>query len=159
VCLPNVPTSFLVGMQCSVKKRARALVYHPPHPCADLSNTAALTWEKPLFCFVFVLIQTLLEGLKGLCRTNKTQILSSWTKPPFEAPQIHLPPSGQSPMHESRVRGYSASDELAVRMFRFHLIDGRLVLSTILFGAESSPTCARSRLEESKLYIQLRYRA
>jgi hypothetical protein len=32
-----------------------------------------------------------------------------------------------------------------------------VVLPTILFGAESSPTCARSRLEESKLYIQLRY--
>jgi hypothetical protein len=36
----------------------------------------------------FVLIQTLIEGLKGLCRTKKTQILSSWTKPPFEAPQV-----------------------------------------------------------------------
>jgi hypothetical protein len=30
----------------------------------------------------------------------------------------------------------------------------RIVLLTILFGAESSPTCARSRLEESKPYIQ-----
>jgi hypothetical protein len=36
----------------------------------------------------FVLIQTLIEGLKGLCRTKKTQILSSWIKPPFEAPQV-----------------------------------------------------------------------
>jgi hypothetical protein len=35
----------------------------------------------------------------------------------------------------------------------------KVVLSTILFGAESSPTCTRSRLEELKLYIQFWYRA
>jgi hypothetical protein len=51
-----------------------------------------------LFCFV--LIQTLLGGLKGLCRTKKTQILSSWTKPPFEAPGFTFPP-----VPESLVRG------------------------------------------------------
>jgi hypothetical protein len=46
-----------------------------------------------LFCFV--LNQTLFEGLKdlGMQDKRKDQILSSWTEPPFEAPQVHLPPN------------------------------------------------------------------
>jgi hypothetical protein len=57
-----------------------------------LSTIKQTKCSKGFVLFCFVLIQTLLGGLKGLCRTKKTQILSSWTKPPFEAPQIHLPP-------------------------------------------------------------------
>jgi hypothetical protein len=43
--------------------------------------------------FLFCFNSNADRGLKGLCRTKKTQILSSWTKPPFEAPQFHLPPN------------------------------------------------------------------
>jgi hypothetical protein len=39
--------------------------------------------------FVFCFNSNADRGLKGLCRTKKTQILSSWTKPPFEAPSVN----------------------------------------------------------------------
>jgi hypothetical protein len=48
---------------------------------------------------------------------------------------------------------------MEISMFILNAVSFRLVLSTILFGAESSPTCTRSRLEELKLYIQFWYRA
>jgi hypothetical protein len=51
------------------------------------------TAERVCFCFVFFGFKSNADrGLKGLCRTKKTQILSPWTKPPFEAPSFTFPP-------------------------------------------------------------------
>jgi hypothetical protein len=75
------------GAVDTVQACAMALPYRTAsrhHDRLMMARVPRPDYSSALFCFV--LIQTLLGRLKGLCRTKKTQIPSSWTKPPSPRP-------------------------------------------------------------------------
>jgi hypothetical protein len=90
--LDDGPVPTLARHGCYLLFRAWSLLVRAVCYCLTVFKCGITLSFSQKTCFVLFCFNSNADrGLKGLCRTKKTQIPSSWTKPPVEAPQFRLP--------------------------------------------------------------------